>query len=605
MDARIHDIGKLFQGQLRLVVPIYQRPYVWTEDKQWGPLWSDIQRLAGQVAAGNSAKPHFMGAVVVDVDPKPIGYLSCYIVVDGQQRLTTIQVFLEAMADCFEHMCDSGCEEVRLFAERSRSITRNQFVTPEDKDGEFKVWPMNVDQAAFRAVMNSGSPQHFEDVHAGDPTILESRVAQAYAFFFGRILDWLNSQPDVGLAAKSLYDVVDRYFQIVVIDLQNSVDPQLIFETLNARGTPLLPSDLIKNYLFHQAVLEQTDGADLYAEYWQPFEDEYSYWSETLGKGSGRRARLDIFMHQYLTMKVRDDVQTGKLYLEYRDFADKSGMTVTEQLAGLERFGGVFRGLDHLDPSSREAQFIQRLRVMENNTVMPFVLALMGDEWILPEERVQIIEYLESFLMRRMICHLTGKAYNRIFVDLIKATDGRIKADAVRDVLLGWTEETNIWPDDATFHAAWIGNQAYNWLAQSRVRMVLEAIEPFVRSNKAEKVVQEVLTIEHLMPQQWRTHYPLPADGSIDEYERERVINTFGNLTLITQRLNPSLSNGPWSTDQDLEKDKGKRAEILRHAGLGMTRMLVDYKTWDEKSIRKRGETLFKAAVKAWPYPGA
>jgi len=280
-------------------------------------------------------------------------------------------------------------------------------------------------------------------------------------------------------------------------------------------------------------------------------------------------------------------------------------MTVTEQLAELERFGGVFRGLDHLDAGSREAQFIQRLRVMENNTVMPFVLALMGDEWVLPEERVQIVEYLESFLMRRMICHLTGKAYNRIFVDLIKATDGRIKADTVRDVLLSWTEETNVWPDDATFHAAWIGNQAYNWLAQSRVRMVLEAIEPFVRSNKAEKVVQEVLTIEHLMPQQWRTHYPLPADGSVDEYERERAINTFGNLTLVTQRLNPALSNGPWSTNEDLENDKGKRAEILRHAGLGMTRMLVDYKTWDEKAIRKRGETLFKAALKAWPHPGS
>lgn len=99
MDARIHEVGKLFQTQCRLVVPLYQRPYVWTKEQQWGPLWTDIRRLAEELKSNSEPRPHFLGAVVVDVDPKPIGYLTCHVVVDGQQRLTTIQLFLEALAD--------------------------------------------------------------------------------------------------------------------------------------------------------------------------------------------------------------------------------------------------------------------------------------------------------------------------------------------------------------------------------------------------------------------------------------------------------------------------------------------------------------------------
>ncbi len=613
MDAHIHEVGVLFQSQAQLTIPIYQRPYVWSEDRQWAPLWSDIRRLAEGVTAGASSKPHFLGAVVIDAHPETNGITNIkrYLVVDGQQRLTTIQLFLEALADNYERVCGEGCTEAQHFANVARLLTRNQFVPDEDKDGEFKVWPMNLDQHPFRSVMSAGSPDEIGRLTELDKGLADSRIAGAYRYFYERIREWLSAQPDMPIAVKSLYDVAHRYLHIVVIDLKNSVDPQMIFETLNARGTPLRPSDLIKNYLFHEVAAETGDGADLYAQYWMPFEDGHSYWSESIGRGAQRRGRLDTFMHQYLTMQMRDDVQVGNLYREYGRFADATDLTVVDQLSELARYGDIYRSLDEL-PKGREATFIYRLRQMDVATIMPFVLRLKGDSSVPADDRVRIMEYLESYLVRRLVCHLTGKAYNRSFVDLLRVTDEKgITPEVVCDLLLSWDKDTNVWPDDNWFRTAWMSYGSYNWMAQARVRMILEALEPALTTGKAEDIdINEKLTIEHLLPQKWMEHYPLPADGSVDAVTRDNMLHTFGNLTLLNKKLNPSVSNGAWLrlAEQEVDGvmtdvDLGKRAEILRHSRLTLNNMLLDYPIWDESAIRSRGERLFEAATRVWPRP--
>lgn len=608
VHADIHQVGTLFHNPLRLVIPVYQRPYVWTEADQWGPLWTDIRRIAEQVLVTGVAKPHFMGAVVVDHDPKPIDYAKCYVVVDGQQRLTTIQVFLEALADNYECLVDDGCEAAQDYARMARRITRNDLIRNEDDGALFKVWPMNLDQRSFNAVMSAGSPDALRAEHGSDASIMDSRLAGAYMFFYEHLSEWLGSQDDRDAAVKAMYDVVDKYLQIVVIDLRGSVDPQLIFETLNARGTPLTPSDLIKNYLFHQVQIETGDGVDLYAKYWQPFEAQYAYWSQEIGKGNAARPRLDVFVHHYLTMKTRDEVSVRKLYQAYRIFSEGTTLTTVDQLVELERFGEVYRRLDLLPHESREAVFMQRLRAMDNTTVMPFILALMGDKSLAEAERIEILGHLESYLVRRMVCGLTGKAYNRVFLDLLKATgETGITPRSVRETMLGWTEDTNVWPDDAAFRVGWMTNRAYS-LVNAKVRMVLDAIEPHVGCDKAERItyVQDRLSIEHLLPQNWWDNYPLPADEA-DEAEKKRweLLHTWGNLTLLVQKLNSSVSNGPWSTADDLADDNGKRAKILEHSGLAINRMLANFRTWDEKAIETRAETLFDAAMKVWQRPVA
>ena len=589
-------------------MPLYQRPYVWTQERQWEPLWSDIRRLAEQLMLEGSAKPHFLGAVVVDVDPQPIGFLACHVVVDGQQRLTTVQLFLEAMADSFERVCTDGHEDVLVYARRARKLTRNQDLLEEDLDGEFKVWPMNVDRLSFKAVMQSGSPGDLRTEHAGNQAVLGSQVALAYEFFYGAIQEWLQAQDDVDLAVKKLYEVVEDCLQVAVIDLQNSVDPQLIFETLNARGTPLRPTDLIKNLLFHQAALEQEDGAALYAEFWAPFDAENAYWSEIIGRGATRRERLDTFMHHYLTMQARDDVQVGRLYAEYGAFAEKTTLSIVEQLEQISTYGAIYRSLDHLPAGSPEATFIYRLRQMDVATVMPFVLRLMGDSSLSVDDRRTILGDLESYLIRRLVCQVTTKAYNKTFVELLKVTDEEgLRPDVVRTHLLGWDDETTVWPDDKAFHTAWMEYRVYGWIVQARVRMLFEALEPMVRTDKSDDVmlIQQALTIEHLMPQSWQAHYPLPVDADPESAAaaRERLLHTFGNLTLLTQKLNASVSNGAWEAMDAEGVDSGKRHEILVHSNLGINSMLLDSERWDEAAILARGEILFEAARKLWPRP--
>ena len=611
IKADMSAVGDLFEVPVRFTIPTYQRPYVWDREDQWEPLWRDVRELADELLEKGVARPHFMGAVVIDNDPQPVDRgVKLYTVVDGQQRLTTIQVLLEALADNLARVRDEGCEVAHDYHDRARGITRNRRYGKAEEGDEFKVWPMNLDQRAFRAVMEAGSPQELRTSFADIPDVSSSLIARAYVFFYENISNWLREKEELGTAVEVLYAVLHRHVELAIIDLRSSVDPQLIFETLNARNTPLSPADLIKNHLFRQATISGIDGPALFARYWQPFEDERSYWTTKVGKGAHRTERISTFVHQYLTLQLRGDVQTDerRLYKEYKRFADATALSPLEQLGEIRRYGDVFRGLDALPERSREAAFISRLRAMEITTVMPFVLALMGDASVARSDRVKIMEYLESYLVRRMVCGFTGKAYNRVFVDLLAATDeSGITPDAVRRFMLAWTEDTNVWPDDRMFHAAWMTRPAYRQLVLARLRMILLAVEPHVRSDRAEDIsyVESALTVEHLLPQTWQSHYPLPDDGSVDEAQREILLHTLGNLALLTSKLNSSVSNGRWSTAEDISEDRGKRAAILKHSGLAVSRMVVDYRVWDDAAIKKRGEALFKAALKVWPKPEA
>lgn len=438
----------------------------------------------------------------------------------------TIQLFLEALADNYEVFCDGDQGDKKVYANLARGLVRNSNVLDGDVNGEFKIWPMNVDQAAFKAVMEAGSPEQLYEVHAKNDKILGSSLAQAYDFFYGVIRDWLLSQDDLDSAVRRLFEVIQNHMQIAVIDLKNSVDPQLIFETLNARGTPLDPSDLIKNFLFHQVALEGANGEELYAEYWSPFDAEHSYWSEKRGRGATRRAWLDTFMFHYLTMESRDVVQVGKLYAEYRDFYERSSSSTVEQLASIRTYGEIYRSLDTMPPGSFDATFMYRLRRMDVATVMPFILRLKGDDTLSTSACEEIMKHVESYLVRRMVCQMSVKSYNQLFVELLKATDAKgLSPGVVRDRMLGWDDPTTVWPDDKMFHTAWMEYRAYGWIAQARVRMVLGALEPMVRSKKAEDVMllQEALTIEHLMPQSWGAHYPLPDGVDPEKARSERA----------------------------------------------------------------------------------
>jgi hypothetical protein len=273
--------------------------------------------------------------------------------------------------------------------------------------------------------------------------------------------------------------------------------------------------------------------------------------------------------------------------------------SASKQLISFRSYADVYRRFDSSPKGSRESQFFYRLSQLDISTVHPLLLEVFkrfsGPEGL--ESREQILSDFESYFVRRTICELTTKNYNRFFVDMIKRLNelNDFSAAAIRKMLLAESAETSRWPDDEEFGRALISCKIYKRIKRSKVRMILEALELELRTKKSEAIsLPEDLTIEHLMPQEWIRHWPLPAAESAEEAEtaRDELLHTLGNLTLVTEALNSSISNGPWPK---------KRAEILKYSPLALNRTLPE--VWGEETIKERTQSLLTVAIQLWGHP--
>ncbi|MBM4369239.1 MAG: DUF262 domain-containing protein, partial [Deltaproteobacteria bacterium] len=218
MDAGTLSVGKIFGQDRRYVVPLFQRPYVWTREDQLEALWEDVRTVAERLLSGQATRPHFLGAVVLDQQRNPTGRVETRLVIDGQQRLTTIQILLEAFADVAR---DAGLERLHLALVR---LTRNEDPLIDDVEEGFKVWPTNLDRDVFRAVMEAKSP---DEVRARlQLRITRKRketgvpIADAFTFFHDAVTEWLGADK-TGIDGRSdtLYKSIKDYLRLVVIDL--------------------------------------------------------------------------------------------------------------------------------------------------------------------------------------------------------------------------------------------------------------------------------------------------------------------------------------------------------------------------------------------------
>jgi hypothetical protein len=223
----------------------------------------------------------------------------------------------------------------------------------------------------------------------------------------------------------------------------------------------------------------------------------------------------------------------------------------------------------------------------------------MGNRRPVEEDRAGIFADLESFLVRRLVCGRPTKSYNKLFLQLLRDFDGSKEATrrSFQDLLVAGQGDNTDWPDDATFRASWIAFDAYRVLKAPRIEMLLRVVEDAMRDRKTEQVtIAGSLTIEHVMPQTWQTHWPLPpgGDAELAAQQREEVIHDLGNLTLLTSALNTGVSNGP--------ADK-KLPEIALQSALRLNTYFQGRKTWSEADIEERSALLFDAALRVWPRP--
>jgi hypothetical protein len=309
-----------------------------------------------------------------------------------------------------------------------------------------------------------------------------------------------------------------------------------------------------------------------------------------------------------------EDVSANQLFATFRALARREPrVPAVHHIEQFRQYADIYRGFADFSPHTREGVFFARLSALDTTTLFPILLEVFRRHSS-NEERdqiIQILDDLESFLVRRTICELTAKSYTRFFAESIRKLQDAddFSAPTIRRLLVDQTAEASRWPDDAEFRIAWTELRIYKKLSRARTRMVLQALDRAMQGPKTEGfVVTGSLSIEHLLPQAWEKHWPLPvpalagvgAELPKDEEElaetRAALLHTIGNLTLVTEELNSSISHGPWPA---------KKAEILRHSALNLNRRLQTINEWTDDQIGKRTAELFEVARQIWPRPAA
>ena len=588
MRTEILSPKQLFQKEVCYVIPPFQRPYVWSQDDQWGPLWEDVRNVAegylealerlgnDDVKAEEETTPHFLGAIVLRQVSTATKDLEQREVIDGQQRVTTLQLLLDAI----QQVCEGFDQPYAKSAGRrlSKLVTNDRELITEGHH-VFKLWPTRSDQEAFRHAMDNG-------LAINDFT--DSLIVQAHEFFQLQIREWLGG---VDESTKNKIDALEaaatNMLQIVVIDLDTQDDPNLIFETLNARGTPLEESDLVKNY-----VMSGEQGLEL----WGNLDD--SWWREDVRQGRIRRPRLDMLLNHWLAMRTSSEVASANVFNAFRTYSrsQEIGVVMAEVKDALmsyheydtTRGNNISAGL-----------FYHRMSVMEVGVVTPVLLLLLSAE---QEPRQKALGVLESFLVRRMICRQSTMGFNRLVLELLNQLHkgGLENVDRTAAAFLKEQKApTRVWPTDEDVSHALVSSPLYRLLTRGRLRLILEGVEGWLRSSgkSEDTTVPGNLTIEHVMPVGWRTEewaLPIGIDEGETRYRRNRLIHTVGNLTLTTQQLNSSMSNDAW---------EAKQQELWAHATLLLNRDIVSKGSWDEESIVDRSRWTANVVSQVWPGP--
>lgn len=586
----------VFYNPTRLVVPLFQRPYVWSKETQWAPLWQDIVRLIEVISQHNPAATHFLGAIVIQQVPTTLGALPTWNVIDGQQRLTTLQLLLAALHSELER---------RGWAQLAGQILPLVENPSDYRDGEndrFKLWPTNRDREGFKSVMSSKTPVDYSVVE-------KSRLGDAHKFFAEAIAAWLGDAETADKRARTLVATITDRLEIASIRLDANEDAQAIFETLNARGTPLSAADLIKNFVFQNFAGSPDDAEKAYLSYWAEFETPW--WETEVTTGRVKNPRASLFLWQWLTARTLVDFPLREVFTQFKHYVN----TVAKDVGGLlpqirvaaNRYRDIIEGSERANgPLSRVELFSYRVGTLDSEIARPLLIWLYEPEQasVSTPEREKVLSTLESWFVRRALVKAPSQGSNRFIIELLRHLRAQPKdalAVAVEKYLVSNHNSYGYWPGDDEVRVALKGTPAYLKYLRGRLRMVLEALEDAKRGYPDGKqfamgpVVRGKGTIEHLMPQGWRKHWPSVFSDE-QETARDRTVQQLGNLTLVTQKLNSKVSNSPWVT---------KREYFLKHDDVLITKdaMNIAPEDWDESNIEQRTDLLIDQIVKLWPAP--
>lgn len=554
MDARKGNIYEILNGNKQFLIPVYQRYYSWDID-QCKRLWNDIVEMQKKGKSG-----HFVGSIVnIAEQAMPTG-VQKFMIIDGQQRTTTLTLLLLALRDyAIANSADTTINAKRI----DNMLLKNEY---ESGDERYKLLLTETDRDILISLIESKP--------IADGT--KSKLLDNYKYFVGKIADQ-------ELSPAEIYESIGK-LQIVNITLDRTMDDaQAIFESLNSTGKELSESDLIRNYVLMG--LEPTEQTYVYEHMWRPMELMFSYETQD--------TLMDKFFRDYLTMKLTRIPKQGRVYDEFKLYhLNCEFSTIRELCQDLLTYAKYYTDIVFARSSNPVLKGLYSdINDLRMEVSYPFLIKVHNDyaEHIITEdELLEILRLCISYVFRRSICDIPTNSLNKTFATL----RNEIRQDDYLNSIKAFfilRDDYKEFPNDEKFVAAFISRDIYNMRSRNFILSHLENFE-----NKS-IIVVENYTIEHIMPQnknlsiEWQTML-----GANWREIQKTYLHTIGNLTLTC--YNSEMSDHSFLTKIDMEG--GFKESALRLNGF-----VVKQTEWTESTIKTRAKLLAEKAKKIWAFP--
>ncbi len=542
-------IGKSQEKQF--VIPIYQRVYSW-EKEQCKQLWDDIIKIGGN----DKANGHFIGSIVFVQDGIYTTNYNELLIIDGQQRLTTITLLFIALRD---HLSD----EVKILEKFSHKKIESYLIN-SDKDGDKK----------FRLILSESDKDTLLSLIDKDrrkPSEPSLKIVENFKLFE----KWISENTD---KLETIFKGLEKLMIVWIALEKGKDDPQLIFESMNSKGIELTQTDLIRNYIIMETEVEKQE--DFYNQYWRAMEEDFKQ-NEKL---------FNRFVRHYLTIKTGEIPNINKVYEAFKRYQQERGIETEALLQDLQKYCGYFCQIAFKKEDKKDLKKALSFLVdLEMDVIYPLLLELYSDyrDGVLSKaDFIPIIALIESYIFRRAVCGLGTNSLNKVFPFVTKKINKDQYLESIK-VHFGYLTEKQRFPNNDEFKEHFITIDFYHF--QKR-EYFLERLENFERK---ERVYTHEYTTEHIMPQTLTEEW----EGDLGEnFEaiHEKYLHTIGNLTLTG--YNQEYSNNSFQEKRDMENG-------FKQSPLRLNQSLKDLESFGEKEIEKRANDLADWALKIWTYP--
>ncbi len=541
-------IGKSQEKQF--VIPIYQRVYSW-EKEQCKQLWDDIIKTGGN----DQIEGHFIGSILYVLDGNTPS--SPLLIIDGQQRLTTITLLFIALRN---HLS----EEVEILKKFSRKKVESYLIN-SDKDGDKK----------FRLILSESDKDtllFLIDKNKRKPSEPSLKIVENFKLFE----EWIRKNTD---KLETIFKGLEKLMIVWIALEKGKDDPQLIFESMNSKGVELTQTDLIRNYIVMETEVGKQEG--FYNQYWRAMEEDFKQ-NETL---------FNQFVRHYLTIKTREIPNINKVYEAFKDYQQKEGIEIEDLLKDLQKYCGYFCQIAFKKEADKDLnEALGFLVDLEMDVIYPLLLELYSDysDGVLSKQDfIPIIALTESYLCRRAVCGLGTNSLNKVFPSFTKKINKDQYLESIEAHFLSLEKTTGKFPKDSEFKDSFITIDFYHF---KKNQYFFERLENF---DTKEPVNTKECTIEHIMPQTLTEEWERDL-GENFQAIHEKYLHTIGNLTLTG--YNKEYSNNSFQEKRDMEKG-------FKQSPLRLNQSLKDLESFGEKEIEKRANDLADWALKIWTYP--